>query len=61
MKTINFTRAKLEQLKEKYDKARMEGHEQFQFEGQEIYIPYAKYLIEYLEGQFKPDVKNIQA
>jgi hypothetical protein len=61
MKTINFTRAKLEQLREKYDKARMEGHDEFQFEGQAIYVPYAKYLIEYLEKHFKPDVRNIQA
>jgi hypothetical protein len=52
MKNINFTKAKLATLKKKYDKARMEGHEQFQFEGQTILVAYAKYLIEYLEMQF---------
>ncbi len=52
MKTLNFTRLKLAQLKAQYDKARMEGHEQFEFEGHEILVAYAKYLIEYLESEF---------
>jgi hypothetical protein len=50
--TINFTPDKLTQLRAKYDKARMQGHDQFKFEGETILVAYAKYLIEYLEMQF---------
>lgn len=29
-----------------------EGKETFRFEGHEILVPYAKYLVEYLDSQF---------
>jgi hypothetical protein len=52
MKTINFDRAKLEQLKQGYANARKHGAESFYLGDDEIVTDYAKYLIEYLEGQF---------
>ena len=51
---IRFTRPKLAQLQEKYDKARMSGQEKFEFEGNTVLVSYAKYLIEYLNMQFQP-------
>lgn len=58
--SITFTRAKLNELQAKYDKARMEGHEEFQFEGQTVLVCYAKYLIEFLNTQFQPDTQSIK-
>jgi hypothetical protein len=49
MKTIEFTPDKLKALKKAYNKARTLGREQFDFEGHPLLVPYAKYLIEYLE------------
>lgn len=59
MKTINFTRAKLDAFKAKYDEARMKGQDTFKFEERPIFVPYAKYLIEYLETKFKPDTREV--
>jgi hypothetical protein len=53
MTTINFTPQKLADLKVAYEKAKAAGKESFVFEGNELLVSYAKYLIEYLEGQFK--------
>jgi hypothetical protein len=53
MKTINFNRPKLQRLKDAYDRAKATGRDQFNFEGNRILTAYAKYLIEYLEIQFK--------
>jgi dTDP-4-amino-4,6-dideoxygalactose transaminase len=58
MKTVFFTRAKLNELQAKYDKARMENHEEFQFEGQTVLVCYAKYLIEFLNTQLQPKPKH---
>lgn len=52
MKTIRFTRAKLQHLKATYDRTVAAGGEQFEFEGQQVLTCYAKYLIEYLDMQF---------
>jgi hypothetical protein len=60
MTTINFTRAKLAQLKDHYTMAKRRGADQFEFEGHPIIMAYAKYLIEYLESQFKPDVREVE-
>lgn len=59
MKTIQFTRAKLDQLKDHYTMARRRGADQFMFEGQPFVMAYAKYLIEYLESKFKPDTRQV--
>ena len=44
----------LAQFKRAYDKARTEKADTFKFERHEFYTGYAKYLIEYLDGLFKP-------
>jgi len=53
MNTINFTEEKLTALIDLYNQAVKEGKESFLFEGQEVLISYAKYLIEYLKGELK--------
>ena len=59
-KSIMFTRAKLEALKEAYQKALGEGVEQFEFEGHPLIVGYAKYLIEYLNLKFRPDTREVE-
>lgn len=51
--TINFDRAKLERFRNAYTNAKARNDDQFTFEGHEFFVPYARYLIEYLEEQFK--------
>jgi hypothetical protein len=60
MKTIHFTRVKLNDLRGSYQKALHSGHDEFEFEGQRVLTAYAKYLIEYLDTQFKPDTAIIE-
>lgn len=48
MTKINFTQEKIEELKKSYAEALKSGKESFMFEGQEIIVGYAKYLIEFL-------------
>ncbi len=70
MTVINWTRLKAESLREAYDEARERGDEEFTwtemngngFMAQKIadhpmLVSYAKYLLEYLEGEFakQPD------
>lgn len=52
-KMIDFDRPKLDRLKKDYDKAKASGAEQFTFDGEVYLVSYAKYVIEYLESQFK--------
>lgn len=52
MKTITFNRKKLHELKVAYNWAICTGKEQFEFEGHELLVSYAKYLIMHLENQF---------
>jgi hypothetical protein len=52
MRTIDFDKEKLNELKAAYHKAKRENLEQFDFEGQTLLVSYAKYLIEYLDLQF---------
>lgn len=47
---INFDRPKLRRLQSAYDSALAAGATQFDFEGSEFLVSYAKYMIEYLEG-----------
>lgn len=49
--TITFDRPTYMKLKRAYNKARDENRESFTFEGHELLVSYAKYLIEYLEDR----------
>lgn len=60
MKTINFTRYKLEALKDSCSQAEAESRDEFTFEGQELYVPYAKYLIGFLEQKFEPHRQKVE-
>lgn len=46
---VSFDRAKLGRLRIAHDKAVAAGLSQFEFEGNELLVSYARYLIEYLE------------
>lgn len=61
-KTITFTRAKLDELKNAYAMAKRRGADQFELDGHPLIMAYAKYLIEYLEQNFNnhKKVDNIQ-
>jgi hypothetical protein len=41
----------MQELKRLYNKAVKEGKEIFIYNGQEVLVDYAKYLIQYLEGK----------
>jgi len=43
----------LPEFKKAYEKCLKENKEVFVYKGQEIFVGYAKYLIEYLEGKNK--------
>lgn len=43
----------LPELKAEYKKAERLGYDTFAFQGATLYLGYAKYLIEYLEGEFE--------
>jgi hypothetical protein len=42
------------QLKRQYENAVSEGLEQFTFQGVELLTTFAKYLLEFLDKEFKP-------
>ena len=50
--TIKFTPDKVTKLKAEYKKAVDDGVTSFIFEGHELLVSYAKYLIEYLDTVF---------
>jgi hypothetical protein len=50
---ISWTPDMLKRFKKKYEAERAAGHDQFNFDGHDFVVAYAKYLIEYLESQFK--------
>ena len=50
---LNLSKADLERLKTAYRRAVDAGETQFTFDGHELVVSYAKYLIEYVEGQLK--------
>ncbi len=52
MTTINMTQERYEQLREAYDEAVANDQEQFNFQGIDMYTPYVKYLLEYLENRY---------
>lgn len=47
---LNWNHTKLQRFKKDYDAATKSDKDTFTFEDQEFYVPYAAYLIEYLEG-----------
>lgn len=55
---VTFTPAKLAELKRAYADARNEGYVSFMFEGRELLVSYAKYMIEYLEERFNATQSN---
>lgn len=52
--TVMWDRPKLEELKKARTAAVEKGLETFEFEGHEIVVTYARYLIEYLDHRLKP-------
>lgn len=48
---ISFDAKKREQLRKAYNAARDAGQEQFKFEGRDVLVAYAKYMLEYLDMQ----------
>lgn len=52
-KEIIFDRPKLKRLKKAYDQAVKENKTSFMFEGNELVVGYAKYLIEYLDSSLR--------
>lgn len=53
MKQLSLTKETFLKFKKAYELALKENHETFFFEGNLFLVSYAKYLIEYLEPQFK--------
>jgi len=49
MTAIQFTSEKATELQRAYDRAVEGGQDIFVFEGQELVVGYAKYLLEYLK------------
>lgn len=49
---MNFNVNTFKQLKKEYEKAVKAGQKSFMFNGQELLVDYAKYLIQYLEPKF---------
>lgn len=52
-KMVEWTPKMLAQLKREYSEAAADKQETFMFNGNELVTGYAKYLIEYLDGEFK--------
>jgi hypothetical protein len=50
---MEFDKQSLAKLKKAYNKAVKENKDTFVFEGQELLVSYAKYLIEYLTSRLK--------
>lgn len=46
---VNFDFQKREELRDVYDKAVREKKKSFMFQGNEILVSYAKYLLQYLD------------
>ena len=48
---IIFTRKKTEELRTAYNQMRADKNYKFEFDGHELLVGYAKYLLEYLDGR----------
>ena len=51
-KTVNWSLTDFKYFKRAYARANNGGIEQFKFQGNDFVTGYAKYLIQYLEGQY---------
>lgn len=51
--TVEFTPAKRDALRAAHTRAVSKGRESFVFEGREYLTEYAKYVLEYLDSQFR--------
>lgn len=56
--TVAFTSQKRDALRVAYNRAVGKGQEKFTFNGREYLTAYAKYVLEYLDGQFRADARN---
>jgi hypothetical protein len=52
MAGVTFTPAKAARLRKRYEQAVRDGEDQFTFEGNEILVSYAAYMLEHLDQQF---------
>lgn len=50
---MQISKIELEALRAKYKKAVEEGRDTIHFKGQEFYVGYLKYLLQYLDSQFE--------
>jgi len=48
---IIFTKKKTDELRTAYNQMRADGEYKFKFEGHELLVGYAKYLLEYLDDR----------
>jgi hypothetical protein len=53
MNIVEFTEESFKRFKKAYEDASSEGKEQFTFEGNDVLVSYAKYLIQYVESNHK--------
>jgi hypothetical protein len=53
MSEIEFTPEKLKKFEELYNTTIEAGEETFTFEGREVLVDYAKYMIEYLDDKLR--------
>ena len=51
MEMMTFTKADVIALRKRCDQAIKDGEEEFEFQGNQLIVSYAKYLLEYLESQ----------
>lgn len=56
--SILFDKAKLSEFKIAFEEAKKRNDHYFMFDGNEFFIGYAKYAIEYLENEFKKSKEN---
>jgi hypothetical protein len=50
--TINFDKPKVERLRTAVAAAKSEGQTQFTFDGHDLIVSYATYMLEYLDTKF---------
>jgi hypothetical protein len=51
---MQWTKEMYVELKGQYENAVSKGQEQFEFQGVELLTTFAKYLLEFLDNEFKP-------
>ena len=56
--TLTFTKNRLARLKDEYAKAKEVGLDEFTFDGYDLLIGYAYYLIEHLDNLFEKAKKT---